>query len=159
MKSFTLPIAKNVNGANALDLFYEGLNATWAQYGFTKDNSTIHLVQPFGRTVDDAIVQISKNETPHEIEAFIFNRYSIRDIVKNPAFTTAELTQISAMDSSEKLLKFMAAKYNRNFTADDFWVSINDIPDAGGQVKPNWIMCARYNSLFWYDTMSVWLHR
>lgn len=158
MKLFILPIAKNVYGANALDLFYEGINASWPQYGFTKENSTILLVQPLGQVIGDAVLKICKKATPDVIEHFVFYRHPITNFMKNPAFSAAELATIATLTTSEQLLKFIAVKYNVNLTADDIWISINDIPKTGGQSVPNWLMRCRYNSLFWYGDLAVWLH-
>lgn len=158
MKTFVLPIAENIHGANALDLFYQGLNASWPEYGYTKDNSTLVLIQPYGERDGDAILQICKKDDPTAIESFIFHRYPITDIVSNPAFNTDELEAIDSLTTSEQLLEFIAVKYNVNFTADDIWININDIDLTGGTTPPNWLMKSRYDSLFWYGELVVWLH-
>lgn len=160
MRRITIALNQTVKGKNPLTVYYAAVNAAYPTLGLTTANSKVVLVQPYGNPSDwsETITRVMKNNDPSQVFEFIHKRYDINNILNTPVFTPADLTAITNIQTSEALLAYIATKYNRAFTADDFWVSINDIKNEGGSSGKNWLMRSRYSSMFWYGEKTVWLH-
>lgn len=160
MRSISINWQTNTFGKDPTVEFYAAINRTYPTLGLTAVNSKIALVINCATAAepDQAIAKLYKTNDPTVIYEFLFIRKNINTILSTPVLTPANLTAIASLTSSEELLKFIAQKYNRAWTEKDFWVSRNEIEDAGGQVRPNWLMRARYDSLAWCGEKIVWLH-
>lgn len=160
MRRITIALTNTVKGRNPLTVYYAAVNAAYPALGLTAANSKVVLVQPYGNMSDhsETITRVVKNNDPSLTYEFIHKRFDINDLLAKPVFNSTDLTAIANITTSEALLAYIATKYNRAFTNDDFWVDISAIKDEGGSSTKNWLMRAQSTSMFWYGEKIVWLH-
>ncbi|MOA39446.1 hypothetical protein D3C78_1612280 [compost metagenome] len=71
----------------------------------------------------------------------------------------AEVPTVAAYTNSAALLAKIVQKSGLNLTDKDVWVEKGSIDYTGGTSGKNWLFQCVDNSIYFKDTMVLWLHR
>lgn len=150
----------NVLGSTPIVNLYRLINQQHPTLGLTQVNSRITLLINHTDRLNPhrAYLQIARVSAPYTTYEFQYDRLNVSELLQNPVFTEEELIALKPIPTSTALLEALAAKLNMNFTEDDFWVDASGIEYAGGSIHPNWILKARFDSIFWCGKFNVHLN-
>lgn len=140
----------NRNGADAVAGFYNAITDQLPSLGLTPDNSKIVYVKGFYdlQFPNRTICIIRKNNQLLTDYKFTYDRFNIKTLLEDYAFSEEQILSITDEDNSGILLDFLAEDLDVNFKPEGFWVSRNYLELTGGEVGPNFMLEATYDNLW-----------
>jgi len=159
MYPLTLSLANNPPGADPVVVLFAAIKAAYPSLPFTQANAKVAELKawPAKYKPDRTYLRLEAKDDPKQYAEFYYNRSDVTLKVLNPLFTDTE-SKALANKTGVEVLTAIAAKVKLNLTKADFWVEDYTFTSTGGIATPNFRLEARYDSVFWYGRMNVWLH-